>query len=310
MVLLLAAATAWTSGCGDDGSSADDAGGADDGTAADATDGLPDGAPDETPDEAGDGVPDGMPDDAEDGDGASSACEGFCEAVAAAGCEQGPTEADCLARCSTAEASCAAEQAALEGCAADPAAIGCDAMGFPIVTGCEAAHVAVMACVDDDPCAVVCEAELAAACPGGPPSYPACALMCRSISAECGAETAALLSCVGATPEVECATSDFGIDFTGCTSQFAAVLDCAARDPCGTFCPQVVAAHCPYGPPDLDTCLDGCIGGAFGGCIPELHDLSDCAGAAPAVTCDGTTGAPRVVGCETETATFQACMGA
>jgi hypothetical protein len=76
---------------------------------------------------------------------------------------------------------------------------------------------------------------------------------------------------------------------------------------CSELCPDVVAAACSAGPPDVAACEDGCETILAGPCAADYEAVYVCAGDAPTYACSAS-GQVSIVGCETELETLYACL--
>jgi hypothetical protein len=77
---------------------------------------------------------------------------------------------------------------------------------------------------------------------------------------------------------------------------------------CTAYCAALVAAGCPAGPSDAESCQDACeVELAGGDCGEQLGALVVCSIAGGTVGCDAQ-GEPTVTGCESEQATLESCQ--
>lgn len=76
---------------------------------------------------------------------------------------------------------------------------------------------------------------------------------------------------------------------------------------CSSFCEAMVAAECANSPRSVVECPTLCTGFMASSCSDHLDTLLSCVGEDPEMFCDGE-GDPMVEGCETEFASFKACV--
>ena len=312
---MLACAAVLGAACGDDSSSPGDTAGEGDGIAeADGGEEADAEIEEDVPPEAVDGDAD-VPEEAEtveeadaeaDGDATPTVCETYCGPVVDAACSAGPPTLDaCLTGCAALVAACGTDFDALATCAGDSPTIVCDASGMPVAEGCETQQAALLGCIAGGPCGSYCEQAVLEGCAMGPATFADCSANCRASELLCATEFDALSTCAGDTFTVECDSLD-RVSITDCATEFDALMQCSYVDPCTAVCTPAIAAGCSSGPPDMTSCLGGCLDFAGRGCVPELHDLQDCAGVAPTATCSASD-MPVITGCEAETAAFSVC---
>jgi hypothetical protein len=230
-------------------------------------------------------------------------CDRMCEAVSGLPCE--PT--NCLADCAATSTQCSSEYDAAVRCSGAEPVFSCTAGNAVTVSGCESQYAALDTC-DETPgfCATACPSVVAANCENGP-SLADCQSGCAESMTECPSEFAALQTCSGDSPSFSCHSSGLPIA-DGCASQHMSLYECSIGPlECFELCPEIVGAGCANGPDDMDDCVSGCARGAA--VCPVVFDgLVSCVGETPSVTCDPTTQAPTVTGCETQFGALLACI--
>jgi len=143
-----------------------------------------------------------------------------------------------------------------------------------------------------------------------------CGCICEErFNGPCPEELAALISCTGATPSVDCASH--GRIFDGCESasfelelcDFRAREELCARayPRCLPYCEAAVLGFCPLGTDSVTSCLCGCEASLIGRCEAQFNAFMDCSADAPAFTCDGN-GRERASSCLTEWQALDSCV--
>lgn len=238
-------------------------------------------------------------------------CREGCNDAISSGCPNAPADAaQCQDGCAESMTQCPAELAAVIQCGAGTTTFGCNPEGIPYPDGCQTLHNLLMACMNGIPpvCADACPAVVATACGSGPPTIPECETGCADSYAACPAELIAVFQCAGSTPTFSCSADDVPYP-DGCQTQHDTLMACLGAPPaiCNETCPAVVAAACPSGPSDIADCENGC-DHAAATCPTQFAAIMQCAGPTPTYTCDAD-GTPMAVGCETEAAALNACLG-
>jgi hypothetical protein len=77
--------------------------------------------------------------------------------------------------------------------------------------------------------------------------------------------------------------------------------------PCEEGCVLTVAAACPNGPADVDSCIATCESLRNGACGAPYRAFQECGEDKP-VTCDPASEIPTIEGCATEQAAFVDCV--
>ena len=76
---------------------------------------------------------------------------------------------------------------------------------------------------------------------------------------------------------------------------------------CADLCPDVVAAACPAGPPNVTECVNGCETILASPCAGDYELVYACAGQSPTYACSDS-GQVSIVGCEAELTALYACL--
>lgn len=156
-------------------------------------------------------------------------------------------------------------------------------------------------------CSESCADVIAADCTNGPQDMTGCQEGCAATEVYCMTEMEAAATCAGPDPTYTC-TANGVPAVAGCESEYQAVVAClgAVVQGCIDNCPDVVAASCDNGPPDVQSCGAGCVS-VTTECPDEYQALDDCAGDSPTYECNSND-APRPVGCASEHDALMACL--
>jgi hypothetical protein len=156
-------------------------------------------------------------------------------------------------------------------------------------------------------CAESCAAVMAADCDNGPQDMTGCQNGCAATEIYCDTEMAAAATCGGADPTYIC-TANGVPAVSGCETQYQAVVAClgAVVQGCVAECPDVVAAACSNGPPDVGSCAAGCAA-ATTECPTEYAAMVVCQGDNPTYECNANN-VPRPVDCATEHDALMTCL--
>lgn len=143
-----------------------------------------------------------------------------------------------------------------------------------------------------------------------------CGCVCEErFGGPCPVELAALLTCAGDAPSVDCSAR--GRVIAGCEQESFAleICDFRAREQlcaqsyplCSTYCQAAVQSACPRRPESFGSCLCGCEASFTAACEPQFSALMTCAGDAPSFTCDAL-GRPAPAACDVEWQALDACI--
>lgn len=238
-------------------------------------------------------------------------CSAQCEAIAAAGCGQGPpSEGECLSECGVLESGfCGLEHAEVVTCRGNDPGVLCDDDALPTVAGCEDAESALALCLDTGPpeCTDLCPALVEAGCDQGPADESACEADCVWAEGECSAAYEAYANCSGIEPVLDC--DDSGLPAApGCSPEATVWRQCVdnAQFSCADLCAASLEPACAVGPQTAEECVQGCDAQEVA-CATELGDFVAC-GKATFFVCHPMDGNSLPVGCDGEVAALDACL--
>jgi hypothetical protein len=143
-----------------------------------------------------------------------------------------------------------------------------------------------------------------------------CGCICEDrFNGPCPDELAAVLSCVGDAPSIDCDVR--GRIFPGCERESLAleVCDFQAREQlcaqsyplCSPYCEAATLSFCSQGPESVTSCLCGCEASLVTRCPDELATFMSCSSNAPQFSCD-TSGLPVATACPAEWQALQGCF--
>lgn len=172
---------------------------------------------------------------------ANPGCEPLCNAIVAANCNSGPTQAGCLLTCKTltSSASCDSSADAYFACVNDKG-VQCNAAGEPVSPGCGIEWLKAIDCAVTEspnpamvaPCATYCDKVVAANCPNNG-TLAECNSNCKWLGATgtgCDDEWGSYLTCANAANFI-CVVGFAAAQ--GCGQAFTAYTKCvdAAGNP-------------------------------------------------------------------------------
>jgi hypothetical protein len=143
-----------------------------------------------------------------------------------------------------------------------------------------------------------------------------CGCSCEErFNGPCPDELAALLTCTGPTPTIDCAVNRR--IFPGCEDESFALEMCdfrareelcaASYPDCTPYCRGAMLGLCSLGPESLTACLCGCEATLVTTCASEFDAFMGCTAKAPTFACDAN-GRPTASSCPNEWQALSTCM--